>query len=159
MIGNDIVDLALAKVESNWQRKGYLEKLFTKKEQNLIFSAQNPTLMVWILWSRKEAVYKIIRQENGLRGFYPLKIENTEFDSGIVSFNKKEYYTKTVQKGDMLHTIALKNSEFDQISELNPLVTIHKKDEIPFVITNGKNHFISKSHDGRFEKIVLLNLS
>ncbi|HBI01226.1 4'-phosphopantetheinyl transferase superfamily protein, partial [uncultured Flavobacterium sp.] len=104
MIGNDVIDLALAKVESNWQRKGYLDKLFTTKEQNLIFSAENRTIMVWILWSKKEAVYKIIRQENGLRGFYPLKIENTEYDSGIVCFNKNKYYTKTVQKGDMLHT-------------------------------------------------------
>ncbi len=59
MIGNDVVDLALAKVESNWQRKGYLDKLFTTKEQNLIFCSENPTIMVWILWSRKEAVYKI----------------------------------------------------------------------------------------------------
>ncbi|UPQ78817.1 4'-phosphopantetheinyl transferase superfamily protein [Flavobacterium azooxidireducens] len=159
MIGNDVIDLALARVESNWQRKGCLDKLFTTKEQNLIFSAKNPTLMVWILWSRKEAVYKIIRQEDGLRGFYPLKIENTDYDSGIVCFNKKEYYTKTVQKGDMLHTIALRNLQFNKISELNTSIEIHKKDEIPFIITNGKNHFISKSHHGRFEKILLLNLS
>lgn len=158
MIGNDVVDLALAKVESNWQRKGYLNKIFTAKEQNLIFSSQNLTLMVWILWSRKEAVYKMIRQENGLRGFYPLKIENANFDSGIVCFNQKKYYAKTVQKDEMLHTIALKNNQFDQISELNPSIKIHKKDEIPYLIKNGNNHFITKSHHGRFEKILLLNI-
>ena len=33
MIGNDIVDLNLAKTQSNWQRKGFLERQFTKKEQ------------------------------------------------------------------------------------------------------------------------------
>ncbi len=156
MIGNDVVDLALAKVESNWQRKGYLDKLFTTKEQNLIFCSENPTIMVWILWSRKEAVYKIIRQENGLRGFYPLKIENTDYNSGIVCFNETKYYTITVQKGDMLHTIALKNNQFGQISELNPATKIYKKDEIPFIISNGKNQFISKSHHGRFEKMICL---
>ena len=32
-IGNDIVDLSLAKIQSNWQRKGFLEKQFTQKEQ------------------------------------------------------------------------------------------------------------------------------
>ncbi|MCB0442444.1 MAG: 4-phosphopantetheinyl transferase family protein [Flavobacterium sp.] len=157
MIGNDVVDLALAKVESNWQRKGFLAKQFTENEQNIIFSAENPTLMVWILWSRKEAVYKIIRQENGLRGFYPLKIENTDYDCGIVCFNKTKYYTKTIQNGDMLHTIALKKHQFNKISELKSSINIHKKDEIPYLIKNGNNHFITKSHHGRFEKILLLN--
>lgn len=156
MIGNDVVDLALAKVESNWQRKGYLDKLFTTKEQKLIFSSENPTIMVWILWSRKEAVYKIIRQENGLRGFYPLRIENSDYKSGIVCFDKMIYYTKSIQQGEMLHSIALKNLQFNKISELNTSVENHKKDEIPFIISNGKNHFISKSHHGRFEKMICL---
>ena len=31
-IGNDIIDLKLAKTQSNWQRKGFLEKQFTQKE-------------------------------------------------------------------------------------------------------------------------------
>ena len=36
MIGNDVVDLELAKKESNWQRRGFLSKIFTKNEQRLI---------------------------------------------------------------------------------------------------------------------------
>jgi phosphopantetheinyl transferase (holo-ACP synthase) len=35
VIGNDIVDLALARKESNWKRPGYLNKIFTTKEQLL----------------------------------------------------------------------------------------------------------------------------
>ncbi len=31
MIGNDIVDLALAKKENNCQRKGFLDKIFYSK--------------------------------------------------------------------------------------------------------------------------------
>ena len=42
MIGNDIVDLALAKKQSNWRRKGYFEKIFTQQEQHLINNTQNP---------------------------------------------------------------------------------------------------------------------
>ena len=41
MIGNDIVDLALAQKESNWKRKGFLNKIFTEKEQLLILNAKN----------------------------------------------------------------------------------------------------------------------
>jgi phosphopantetheinyl transferase (holo-ACP synthase) len=58
VIGNDIVDLALARKESNWKRPG-LNKIFTTKEQLLISSAENPNTMVWNLWSRKRAAYKI----------------------------------------------------------------------------------------------------
>ena len=37
MIGNDIVDLSLAAIQSNWQRRGFLEKQFTKKRTRLHF--------------------------------------------------------------------------------------------------------------------------
>ena len=36
MVGNDLVDLQIAKSQSNWRRKGFLEKQFTIKEQQLI---------------------------------------------------------------------------------------------------------------------------
>lgn len=154
MIGNDVVDLALAKTESNWQRKGYLSKVFTTKEQNLIFSAKNPTLMVWILWSRKEAVYKIIRQENGVRGFYPLRIENNSLELGLVSFEGRFFYVKTSILKDCIHSVALQNQSFDQIIEISTSIETLKREEIPFILKNGKHIPISKSHHGRFEKVI-----
>ncbi len=76
MIGNDIVDLELARTQSNWQRKGWLQKLFTQKEQQHILSSADPTLQVWILWSRKEAAYKAHQRRFGLKPRYnPKKIE------------------------------------------------------------------------------------
>ena len=35
MIGNDIVDLKQAAKDSNWQRPRFLDKVFTKHEQDL----------------------------------------------------------------------------------------------------------------------------
>ena len=58
MIGNDIVDLELAAVQSNWRRKGFLEKVFTASEREIISSGEDPDLTVWLLWSMKEAAYK-----------------------------------------------------------------------------------------------------
>ena len=75
MIGNDIIDLALALKESNWKRKGFLDKIFTKNEQLLILNTQNPEVMVWNLWSRKEAAYKIYNRQTGIRGYFPLQLE------------------------------------------------------------------------------------
>ena len=73
MIGNDIIDLSVAKLESNWQRIGFLEKQFTEKEQQLILTASNPFVLVWKFWSMKEAAYKVYAQENEMRFFAPKK--------------------------------------------------------------------------------------
>lgn len=74
MIGNDIVDLACAHRTSNWQRPRFLDKLFTSGEQNLIRAAADPERLVWLLWSCKESVYKIVHRQTGHRFFAPRKI-------------------------------------------------------------------------------------
>ena len=143
MIGNDVVDLALAKAESNWQRKGYLNKVFTTKEQNLIYFAQDPTLMVWILWSRKEAVYKILRQKGESRGFYPLSINCTN-ESGLVFYKDSVFYSTTQIRNNCIHTIAVTSViDFEYIIELKQLKESIYKNEIPFYLENGNCFFMS----------------
>lgn len=75
MIGNDIVDLKEAKLKSNWQRPRFLEKLFTLKEQQFIHNSDNAFLMVWRLWSIKEAAYKLYTQLNPNRFYNPKQFE------------------------------------------------------------------------------------
>lgn len=58
MIGNDIVDFVQAHKDSNWRRRGWLDKIFVPEEQKWIENTDNPDHMVWLLWSMKEAVYK-----------------------------------------------------------------------------------------------------
>ncbi|MCX6216873.1 4'-phosphopantetheinyl transferase superfamily protein [Spirosoma sp.] len=74
MIGNDIVDLAQAKRDSNWRRRGYLDKIFTPHEQQLIEAAIDPDQMVWLLWSMKESAYKRAVRRTYNRAFAPSKI-------------------------------------------------------------------------------------
>jgi phosphopantetheinyl transferase (holo-ACP synthase) len=109
VIGNDIVDLALARKESNWKRPGYLNKIFTTKEQLLISSAENPNTMVWNLWSRKEAAYKIYNRATGIRGYFPLNLECAYENSttGSVACKGYTFYTKTVIDAEKIHTIAV----------------------------------------------------
>ncbi len=52
MIGNDIIDLNLIRAQSNWQREGFLQKLFSEEEQTLIQNSQDPELNVWLLYER-----------------------------------------------------------------------------------------------------------
>jgi len=111
MIGNDIVDLRLASIESNWQRKGFLDKVFTKVEQDLILNTYDSFKMVWLLWSMKESAYKIYVQQIEKRLFAPKKFEcklssNT---TGIVEFQQTEYITESVKTNNYIATTATLN--------------------------------------------------
>lgn len=108
MIGNDIVDLKQAAKDSNWQRPRFLDKVFTTKEQQLIFSAKNQHQLVWLLWSMKEAAYKLNVQQFGKRFFNPKKmICNTLSEtSGIVKIGNVSYFTTSIITEDYIYTIA-----------------------------------------------------
>jgi phosphopantetheinyl transferase (holo-ACP synthase) len=161
MIGNDIVDLALARKESNWKRKGFLEKVFTVKERLLIANAINPEVMVWNLWSRKEAAYKIYNRETQIRAFIPLELvcyyENET--AGTVVCNGNTYFTQTAVSDELIYSIAVVKKEyFNEIKVLNAKVKINKINGIPFLIderTKSKKT-VSISHHGLFWKGITL---
>ena len=108
MIGNDIIDLSLAKIESNWQRRGFLEKQFTANEQQLILAATNSFSLVWRLWSMKEAAYKVFTQENEMCFFAPknfdcLLISNKK---GMVLYKDRIFYTSSIVTQHYIFTLA-----------------------------------------------------
>lgn len=161
MIGNDVVDFALAKKESNWQRKRFLDIIFTKNEQSLILNDVNPEIMVWNLWSRKEAVYKIYNRETGIRGYFPLQLECFYENAicGTVSIKEKIYYTQTKIDQDCIYTIAVVQKEsFTKIRNLNSDDVIFKKNGIPYRIDvdSKMEKPVSISHHGRFWKGITL---
>ena len=163
MIGNDIIDLALARKESNWKRKGFLEKLFTENEQMLISNSQNPETAVWNLWSRKEAAYKIYNRQTKIRAFIPLQLECFDIEErdgvliGHVVCYGAFYYTKTTITSDYIETNAVLNPvNFDKIKTLNSSENIIKTNSIPNYFDSESKTWkpISKSHHGRFERII-----
>ena len=124
MIGNDIIDLILAQKESNWKRKGFLEKQFTEKEQLLIHIAKDSFKMVWLLWSMKEAAYKIWVQQNKERLFSPKKFECELLkpDQGSVHYKDQLYYTDSLINESFIHTVASlekKTKAYSQIGSFN----------------------------------------
>ena len=124
MIGNDIVDLAQAKQESNWQRKGFLAKLFTDEEQQYIRTSATPERMVWALWSMKESAYKAILRETGERKFAPPKLacqltSLTEKAAEAIVFHEKAYWAKTVITPHYIASVATPittSSTFQQVT-------------------------------------------
>jgi phosphopantetheinyl transferase (holo-ACP synthase) len=157
MIGNDVVDLSIATQQSNWRRKNYLDKVFTPLEQDFIRAAANPDEMVWSLWSRKEAVYKIIRQKGGKSGYYPKAIEclDTCSTNGKVRFKHTVYFTQTIIKDSLLQTLAVtKSSDFQFVTNVTTIYDIITINEIPYLVLEDKRYAASKSHHGRFEQVV-----
>lgn len=110
MIGNDIVDLKVAAIESNWKRPRFLDKVFSNDEQLLILNAENQFQMVWLLWSMKEAAYKIYAQQYGVRIFNPKKIQCKLIakNEGLVNLNGNIYITKSKTDNYFINTLAYK---------------------------------------------------
>lgn len=113
MTGNDIVDMRTAAAESNWKRKGFLDKIFTPAEQQYITASPEPDQMVWRLWSMKESVYKIhVRLENE-RLFAPLKFQCSIEDgpTGTVRIHDRYYDTFTTLTREYVYSIACPDNE------------------------------------------------
>jgi len=111
VIGNDVVDLDLARHQSNWRRKGYLDKIYTSEEQLLIAAAAHPDQMLWLLWSMKESAYKIHNRKTGIRNFAPtaLACKLISLDGeikGAVTVDHQTYFTKSEFSLTYVHTIA-----------------------------------------------------
>jgi len=113
MIGNDIVDLQLAQQESNWKRPRFLQKIFTQEEQDFIHAAPDKDAAVWLLWSGKESVYKIIVRLQKRRFFAPKKIvvRTDDFSrrgnlTAKVVGTEDTFFIQSVATGTHIHTIA-----------------------------------------------------
>ncbi|GAB3785726.1 hypothetical protein GCM10028818_47850 [Spirosoma horti] len=136
MIGNDIVDLRQASQESNWRRKGYLNKLFTPHEQHLIHEATDPDRMVWRLWSMKESTYKLAVRKTKNRVFAPVKIacslnESAEEATEGCVFHEERYQTRSLITSRYIATVAFAANTSPPYSQVI----------IPFDTTNyGEHH-------------------
>jgi len=113
MIGNDIVDFKTAALQSNWQRRGFLEKLFSENEQSLILNSEFPERRLWLLWAMKEATYKAHQRRFKLpRSFNPkqfnceISVGDTSSVFGKIQIRDFSYYTQTCIGEDYLHCIA-----------------------------------------------------
>ena len=165
MIGNDIIDLSIAQKESDWKRKGFLDKIFTTHEQKLILKAKNQEQTVWDFWSRKEAAYKIFNRDSGIRIYNPLQFQcydletSKEINFGKVMHNNITYFTKTEITEAYIHTIAVTDFEhFEAIKFLKNRENIQKNRGIPNWIDPKTFELkpVSISHHGQFIKIVTL---
>lgn len=164
MIGNDIIDLEQAHQESNWKRKGFLEKIFTEKEQQMILSADDQEIMVWNLWSRKEAAYKIYNRQTKERLFIPRRItcSNVIFEKkhffGQVTIDRFTYFTRTEIQDFKIYTEAVTNQlDFLRIRAIATDEIYKDHHGIPNAVVS--NNPVSITHHGRYESSIQLDIN
>ncbi len=179
MIGNDIVDLKLASRQSDWQRKGWLQKLFTNAEQRLILASENPQLQVWKFWSMKEATYKAHQRQFSLSPKYNPRDFSCHSDT-VVRVDQYEYTTTTKYVEHYVYSTSMFNSG-SYISEvydkeqharlelkknlslrygvkLAQIELIKDENQIPVVLCNKiilKDLNFSLTHHGNFSAFVI----
>lgn len=153
-MGNDLVDLQVAAVESNWRRPGYLSKVFTADEQCLIGSSHQPDQILWTLWSMKEAAYKIHSRNTGKRTFAPtaLACSGIHFKSGIatgsVCVDQMVYHTQTEITTEYIHSIAAASPE------TLPFIKVEIYDWSPGKFDYKTRNPACVSHHGRYLALV-----
>lgn len=180
MIGNDVVDFKKALLESNWHRKGYLEKLFSVEEQHGIASADDPDRMVWLLWTMKEASYKIHFRHFHRRSFQPQKIlcspafisEHSAY--GQVHYDGQRYFSRSILTENFVHTVSIEQPvQFNEIrviierdchgipgflreNHLQDYRIIKDDHHVPMLLNRntGEKQILSISHHGRFTSFV-----
>lgn len=150
MIGNDVIDLARAASESDWRRKGFLEKLFCESEIQLIRSSENSEISVWSLWSRKEAAYKIFNRQTQIRAFNPLYFECSGLgESTQVWYGRNTAFCKTEITANLVHTVAVAQSDWFSCVREVTINDITKIKGLPF-FRDGRTFPASVSHHGAF---------
>lgn len=184
MIGNDVVDFGRALDESNWHRKGYLRKLFNNEEQLLIANSADPDVMVWLLWTMKEASYKIQFRRRHLRSFQPKKficssiLIHGNSAEGEVSYEGRHYFSRSVLDENFVHTLSREQPDgfneitvllerdfsgsYDELLKNNQLqdyCIIKNEYNIPTLLNRitGERFWLSISHHGRFLSLVYLS--
>lgn len=151
MIGNDIIDLKYTRQESDWQRPRFLKKLFTDSEQEMIQEAKHPELLVWLLWSIKESVYKIVCRSKAYRFFTPKKFACTlsahpncldaSSISGFGVYNNKKFYTRSLLSKNLIHTTAQTKNRQSIQDAFFDLPSFDCKEQSTFTRLQLKEHY------------------
>ncbi|WP_103866160.1 4'-phosphopantetheinyl transferase superfamily protein [Aquimarina sp. I32.4] len=175
MIGNDIVDFQVANQQSNWQRRGWLQKIYTDIEQHYILTSENPETLIWKFWSMKEATYKVHQRRFGFSPRYnPKSFQCTLRNKVYV--DSEQYNLNTEVNKHYVHSIAYisetsyctvvyknENDVYTKIKEkiaeefdISIVSIVKDKNRIPVICMNKKKATIpvSLTHHGDYTAFV-----
>lgn len=176
MIGNDIVDLTLARKENKSGLDRYLRKVFSEKEIEMIRSSEDPELVLWQLWSMKEATYKAHQRNTNFKKILnPIKYQ-CDLTTVSVDIDNYSYKLSCTITSDYVHSYIswekdqvkiLKNSDHLNANLLEVLSEANNMKKEALLYFKNANHLpvyslqnkleplpLSLSHHGQFAAIV-----
>ena len=114
MIGNDIVDLHYFD-SPFYQHIRYLERVCTPLEADRVRKSKDASRALAEVWTAKEAAYKLVSRNSGLRHFVPRDFvtdivergPRSAYDELQVSFNGKKAKVTTFGTAQWLHAVAV----------------------------------------------------
>ncbi len=132
MVSNDIIDIAYTRLHSDWQRRGFLHKIFNGEEQDMILSVSDPFSLVWRLWSMKESIYKLQMDATSVHKYNPSKISCHIIDeiNGTVSIDHQTYDTTTNQTAEYIYTYAVKDNRSEIIHKIININSSEQQSEL-----------------------------
>lgn len=133
MIGNDIVDLAKAKKESNIFRPRYLEKVCSDEEIDLVLSNSNSISNFWRIWTMKESAYKAFQRKFSFKTLFNPFAFTCHFENsavGKVSFKAHELSTKTIQTEEFIYSDVISSKAKQRFFGSRSDFLLHLKTEL-----------------------------
>jgi phosphopantetheinyl transferase (holo-ACP synthase) len=112
IIGNDLVDLNTPDAKNYPKKQRFIQRVLCDSEQEFYKGHQYYRTIFWILWSAKEAVYKIVKKFHQEAVFahklYVCEINflSNEFASGFVTYNNLKYPVTFSITPNWVHCIA-----------------------------------------------------
>lgn len=119
MVGNDVVDLADAEAQHSARHPRFDARVFAPEERRRIAAAGPELPLRWILWTAKEAAYKLARRRDPACVFSPIRFvvaldtapyaaPDTRPDArleGRVRHSGEAYPLRVTLNGDCVHAV------------------------------------------------------
>ncbi len=175
MIGNDIVDLRQTRIDSDWDRPRFLKKLFTSKELELINIQPSKALqekLVWLLWTMKEATYKVVMHTEKRRFFAPKSFQctlyaandfklETKKTTGQVTFKDQNFNITSELNQNYIYSYIGKNNVFNLINFVKGASAVQKSNITKMNIIKefaNQNNLTSSSYILRKNELGIPNI-
>lgn len=116
-IGNDLIDLVETRMQAHHPR--FARRILSDLEWNRFHELQCCEVFLWKAWSAKEAVYKLIKQQQPQFKFSPKTIELDD-QLNIASFSSVSFKVDFILSDDLIYcyTVPLNNDVYHYLEQL-----------------------------------------
>jgi len=130
-LGNDIVDLKDPLAQGKADNQRFLNKICSEIEQKLILTSPDPNVMLWTLWSIKEASFKAAKKLLWTAKFIPKQFlchrGSQDENSWTCFYLDLHFHVKVAITSEYVHAIAINLDSFEGV--VGKVVNVGDEDE------------------------------